>query len=87
MSFRLADWMVVCCLDDLIECCLSFRLADWVAGAADREREKEERRQQRLEKRKAEAAGRQHKFADDKYTQQKDAVSTNLDDALTQVSR
>ncbi|XP_067943705.1 splicing regulator SDE2-like [Watersipora subatra] len=60
------------------------KLADWVAGAADREREQETRRQERLEKRRAEAEGRMHKFRDEKYMEQKEAVATNLDDALTQ---
>lgn len=65
--------------------CILFRLADWVAGAADRERARDEKRQVRLDKRKAEAEGRMHKFRDEQYMEQKEAVTTNLDDALTQV--
>lgn len=61
------------------------RLADWVAGAAQREREQEERRQERLERRRAEIEGRGYKFKDEKYMEQKEKVADNLDDALTQV--
>ena len=56
-----------------------------MAGAADRERAREEKRKERLEKRKAEAEGRMYKFRDERYMEQKEAVANNLDDALTQV--
>lgn len=56
-----------------------------MAGAADREKEREEKKLERLEKRRKEAEGRAHKFHDEKYMEQKETVSSNLDDAIMQV--
>ncbi len=57
------------------------RLKDWVAKAADREREKLEKKRERQERRKAEP---KHHFHDPEYQKQKNQVLDNLDDALKQ---
>ena len=58
-----------------------FRLKDWVAKAADREKEKAEKRRERMERRKAVP---KHMFHDPQYQEQKSKVLDNLDDALRQ---
>ncbi|XP_071833132.1 splicing regulator SDE2-like [Apostichopus japonicus] len=57
------------------------KLADWIAKKADREREKEERRQAKLEKLRSEP---KHYFVDPKYDKQKSKVAESLDEAITQ---
>ncbi|XP_052270817.1 replication stress response regulator SDE2-like [Dreissena polymorpha] len=54
-------------------------LKDWLAKQADREREKEEKRQERLARRRALP---NHKFEDPTYEQQRSQLAENLDDAL-----
>ena len=55
------------------------RLRDWVGKQAEREKERETRRQERLERRKAMP---NHKFDDPKYEEQKSQVAEQLEDAL-----
>ncbi|XP_046559856.1 replication stress response regulator SDE2-like [Haliotis rubra] len=55
------------------------KLKDWLSKQADREREKEEKRQERLARRRA---CPQHNFDDPKYVAQRSKVADDLDDAL-----
>ena len=54
-------------------------LREWIGKKADREREKEEKRQARLERQRAEP---RHQFDDRAYMAQKAKVADNLQDAL-----
>ncbi|XP_067659963.1 splicing regulator SDE2-like, partial [Haliotis asinina] len=54
-------------------------LKDWLSKQADREREKEEKRQERLARRRA---CPQHNFDDPQYVAQRSQVAEDLDDAL-----
>jgi len=56
------------------------RLQEWAAKAADREKAKAERRQERRERMKAGAA--KHRFDDPQYEQQKASIAENLEDAM-----
>ncbi|XP_071078596.1 splicing regulator SDE2-like [Haliotis cracherodii] len=55
------------------------KLKDWLGKQADREREKEEKRQERLARKRARP---QHNFDDPKYVAQRSKVANDLDDAL-----
>ncbi|XP_074657004.1 splicing regulator SDE2-like [Tubulanus polymorphus] len=55
------------------------KLKEWISKKADREREKEEKRKERFERRRAVP---NHKFDDPQYDQQKAKVKDNLEDAL-----
>lgn len=57
------------------------KLADWISKKADREREREERRQAKLEKLRSEP---KHYFVDPNYDKQKSQVADSLDEAITQ---
>lgn len=58
---------------------LGFRLREWVSKQADRERDKEDRRRERMARRRAVP---KHNFNDPVYEEQKSKVSEDLDDAL-----
>lgn len=57
------------------------KLADWIAKKADREREREERRQAKLERLRSEP---KHYFVDPNYDKQKSSVTESLEEAITQ---
>ena len=57
----------------------SHRIREWVARQAEREREKEERRQARLERRRAVP---KHNFSDPNYEHQMSTVSDDIRDAV-----
>ena len=59
----------------------SCRIADWVSKQADREREKEQKKQERLAKRRAMP---KHTFDDQSYTQHIQQNSERIEDALQQ---
>lgn len=58
---------------------LWIRLREWIAKKADREKEREEKKKERLERLKAEP---KHHFDDSEYMEQKSKVAENLEDAV-----
>ena len=65
----------------MLDFCYLCRLREWVAKASDRKREKELKKRERLERRKAEP---RHQFDDPDYVRQKMQVAEGLEDALQQ---
>lgn len=77
--------MTVCVLLLWLSSCnefaFSFRLKDWVSKQADREKEREDRKQKKLDKLRQEY---KHEFHDPEYFKARSEVTDKVHDALVQ---